>query len=194
MNVNKQSLFLMEYLFSSPQIWKKYARTHPTLTQHPPLSPFSISKVFLPYHPAALLAVPLPPDPPPITIYSNSSGSADIGAMVENFLRFVCRIGIGAWNFVNDIGRSGRWGWKWDRREPSLIAAVRIFIECNEIARCLSVMIWGEGGVTGLEGLSKRPAAQWFLSICRLTLWTLDGGRFGAPFSCDCDTACRYID
>jgi hypothetical protein len=89
-------------------------QTHPTLTQQPPLIPFSINNVFFPYQPAALLAypspistdpnlkraalpqglgedkseekrnrltVPEPPLPPPITIYSNSSGSVEIGAI-----------------------------------------------------------------------------------------------------------------
>jgi hypothetical protein len=83
--------------------FKSKEKTHPTLTQHPPLNPFSISSVFFPYHPAALLAyhephqpyplftlqrrkhtVPDPPLPPPITIYSNASGS--FGGIVLIFL------------------------------------------------------------------------------------------------------------
>lgn len=43
---------------------------YPTLTQVPPDLPFSIRRVLAPYHPAALLAAPEPPDPPPMTIKS----------------------------------------------------------------------------------------------------------------------------
>jgi hypothetical protein len=52
--------------YSPPRKAKK--RTYPTLTQHPPLIPFSIKSVLAPYHPEARLAAPLPPDPPPMTI------------------------------------------------------------------------------------------------------------------------------
>ena len=44
--------------------------TNPTLTQVPPERPFSINKVFAPYHPEALLAAPDRPEPPPMTIKS----------------------------------------------------------------------------------------------------------------------------
>ena len=62
-------------------------KTHPTLTQVPPLGPFSTKSVLAPYHPAALLAVPLPPLPPPITIksYFCTSVLSGIGAI------FCCR-------------------------------------------------------------------------------------------------------
>ena len=45
----------------------------------PPDLLFSTSKVFAPYQPDALLAAPLPPLPPPITMKSYSFG---VGAMI----------------------------------------------------------------------------------------------------------------
>jgi hypothetical protein len=52
------SLHSLRHFRSDSSETKK--RTHPTLTQQPPLIPFSINNVFLPYQPAALLAYPSP--------------------------------------------------------------------------------------------------------------------------------------
>ena len=46
------------------------APTHPTLTQVPPDRALSMMSVFAPYQPDALLAAPLPPLPPPMTMKS----------------------------------------------------------------------------------------------------------------------------
>lgn len=66
------------------------ATTHPTFTQVPPDLPCSIRRVLAPYQPAARLAAPLPPEPPPMTIKSYEFG---VGAMaLEVLLKCLCML------------------------------------------------------------------------------------------------------
>jgi hypothetical protein len=74
-NTKYETLMLIAFLLLTSSrtlsyflLGKAKKRTYPTLTQHPPLIPFSINSVLAPYHPDARLAAPLPPDPPPMTI------------------------------------------------------------------------------------------------------------------------------
>ena len=60
----------------------KGARSYPTLTQVPPGRPGSTRRVLAPYHPDALLAAPLPPLPPPMTMKSYSFGAGAIAGEV----------------------------------------------------------------------------------------------------------------